>query len=116
MKIPALLLIAAFTCFGSDVSGVWRLKHASADGRSVPIAVQVEQCGDHVQILKLVSTAVGKRVEQLWLSAAAIRALTRAIEITVAGETWIIGARGELTIHEADGQRVVLEPAEGVVQ
>lgn len=116
MKILALLVIAVSTCCGSDVSGVWRLKHASADGSSVPIAIQVEQYGDHVQVLKLVSTVFGKRVEQVWLNAAAIHTLARAIEITVAGETWIIGARGELTIHEASGQRVVLEPAEGVVQ
>ena len=116
MKIPTLLLIAASTCFGSNLSGVWRLKHASADGPSVPIAIQVEQYGDYVQVLKLVSTVFGKRVEQLWLSAAAIHTLARAIEITVAGETWIIGGRGEMTIHEANGQRVVLEPAEGVVR
>lgn len=116
MKILALLLIAVSTCCGSDISGVWRLKHASADGPSVPMAVQVEQYGDHVHVLKLVSTVFGKRVEQLWLSAAAIHTLTRAIEITVASETWIIGARGELTIHEASGERVVLEPAEGSVQ
>ncbi len=116
MKVLAILLVAACACFGSDISGVWRLKHASADGPSIPIAVQVEQYGDHVQVLKIVSTALGKRVEQLWLGAAAIHALARAIEITVAGETWIIGPQGELTIHEANGQRVVLEPAEGVVQ
>ena len=42
--------------------------------------------------------------------------MAKAIEIAVAGETWTIGARGELTIHEASGQRVVLEPAEEVVQ
>ena len=110
MKILTLLLIAASTCFGSEISGVWRLKHATADGRSAPIAVQVQQCGNHIQVLKLVFTVVGKRVEQLCLSAAAIHALARAIEITVAGKTWIIGARGEPTIHEANGQRVVLEP------
>lgn len=116
MKAIPLLLIAVSACFGSDLSGVWRLEHASADGPSYAIAVQVQQCGDHVQVLKIVSTAVGKHLEQLWLTAAAIHTLTRAIEITVAGETWIIGARGELTIQDASGQRVVLEPAEDVVQ
>ena len=54
-------------------------------------------------------------MEQFWLTGAAIHALARAIEITVAGETWVIGARGELTIYEGNGQRLVLEPAEGVV-
>lgn len=116
MKTLALFVIAAFTCPGSDISGVWRLKHAAADGPYPPIAVQVEQCGDNIQVLRSVSSIRGERVEQLWLTAAAIRTLASAIEITVAGETWIIGARGELTIHEANGQRVVLEPAEGVVQ
>jgi hypothetical protein len=116
MKVLAVLLIAVSACLGSDISGMWRLKHAAADGPSLPIAVQVEQFGDHVQVLKLVSTALGKRVEQLWLGTAAIHTLARAIEITVAGETWIIGARGELTIHEANGRHVVLEPAEGVVE
>ena len=116
MKALAVLLVTASACFGSDISGVWRLKHASADGPSVPIAVQVEQYGDHVQVLKIVSSIRGERVEQLWLTAAAIHALARGIHITVAGETWIIGAHGELTINEANGQRVVLEPAEGVVQ
>lgn len=116
MKIATLLLIAASTCFGSEISGMWRLKHTTADGPSVPMAIQVEQYGDHVQVLKLVSTVFGKRVEQLWLTAAAIHILSRAIEITVAGETWIIGAHGELTIQQASGERIVLEPAEGVVQ
>ncbi len=116
MKILAVLLVAASSCFGSDISGVWRFKHAAADGPSIPIAVQVEQYGDHLQVLKIVSSIRGKRVEELWLTASAIHALAGAIEITVAGETWIIGPHGELTIREANGQRVVLEPAEGVVQ
>lgn len=116
MKTVVLLLMAASTCFAVDISGVWRLKHASADGPSHAIAVQVEQCGDHVQVLKLVSTVFGKRVEQLWLPAAAIHALASGIEITVAGESWVIGVRGELTIHQSNGQRLVLEVAEGVLQ
>ena len=56
MKLLAVLLASACVCFGSDISGVWRLKHASADGPSVPVAIQVEQYGDHVQVLKLVSS------------------------------------------------------------
>src|SRR5690348_16325170 len=116
MKGLVLLAIAASTCFGSDVSGVWRLKHASADGPPFPVAIQVEQCGDHLQVLKLVSTTVGKRIEEFWLTAAAIHRFASAIQITVAGESWIIGARGALTIEETNGQRVELEPAEGVVQ
>ena len=51
-----------------------------------------------------------------WLTAAAIHRFASAIQITVAGESWIIGARGALTIEETNGQRVELEPAEGVVQ
>ena len=116
MKVLAVMLVAACACFGSDISGLWRLKHASADGPSVPVAVQVEQYGDHVQVLKIVPSIRGERVEQLWLTATAIHVLAKGIEITVAGERWIIGAHGELTINEANGQRVVLEPAEGVVR
>ena len=116
MKALALLFIAVSLCFGSEISGVWRLQHAAVDGPSIPIAVQVEQCGDRVQIVKIISTTTGKHVEQLWLSSAAIHMVAKAIEITVAGETWIIGTRGELTIHETSGQRVVLEPAEAVIQ
>lgn len=116
MKTLALLFIAVSACFGSEISGVWRLQRAAAEGPSIPIAVQVEQWGDRVQVVKIISTTHGKRVEQLWLTSAAIHTVEKAIEITVAGETWIIGARGELTIREASGQRVVLEAAEGVVQ
>ena len=116
MKALVLVAIAASACFGSDVSGVWRLKHASGAGHSIPIVVQLEQFGDHVQVLRIVSSIRGERVEQFWLTAAAIHNLARAMEITVAGETWTIAASGELIIHKGNGQRVVLEPAEGVVE
>ena len=69
MKALAVFVIAALTCSGSDISGVWRLKHPWADEPSFPIAVQVEQCGDHVQVLKIVSSIRGERVEQFWLTA-----------------------------------------------
>ncbi len=62
------------------------------------------------------ATPEGKHLQQLWLGAAAIHSLASGIEITVAGETWIIGAGGELTIRQVSGQYIVLEPAEGVVQ
>jgi hypothetical protein len=116
MKILGLLLIAVSMCFGSDLSGMWRLKHAAAHGSSFLIAVQVEQCGSDLQVLKVMASPQGRHIEQLWLTAAAIHTLARATEITVPGETWIIDARGELIINEASGERVVLEPAEGVVQ
>ena len=113
MKILALLLMAASTSFGLDISGIWRLTRATADVASFPIAVQIEQCGSDLLVLKVMATPQGRHIEQLWLHAATIHVLTKAVEITVASETWTIGARGELTIHEASGQRIVLEPAEG---
>lgn len=116
MKIVVLFFIAVSVCVGSEISGLWRLQHAAVYGPSIPIAVQVEQCGDRVQVVEIISTSNGKRVEQLWLSSAAIHAAAKAIEITVGAETWIIGPRGELTIQEESGQRVVLEPAGEVVQ
>jgi len=116
MKAVSLLLLTALACFGSNISGVWRLKHASADIESFPIAVQVEQFGSGLQVLKVMATAQGKRVEQLWLSGAAIHSQARVIAITVGNEIWTIAASGELTIRQVTGQRVVLEPAEGVVQ
>jgi hypothetical protein len=69
MKIVALLLIAASTSFGLNISGVWRLRHASAEGLAVPIAVEVEQCGSDLQVLKVTATARGKHIEMLWLPA-----------------------------------------------
>lgn len=116
MKALLLLLVAASACFGSDLSGVWKLRHAAADLASFPTAIQVVQCGDHVQVLKIVSTIAGQHVEQVWLDAAAIRILARATELTVGGETWTISANGILTIHGVAGQRVVLEPADGVIE
>lgn len=38
---------------------MWCLKQATADGPSVPIAIQVEQYGDHVQVLKLFPPCLG---------------------------------------------------------
>lgn len=116
MKAIPLLLISVSACFGSDISGVWWLKHASADGPSFPIAVQVEQCGNDLHVLKVMATPQGKRIEQLWLTVGAIHKLASVSEISVGNEIWTIGVNGELTIHEASGQRVLLERAEGVVQ
>jgi hypothetical protein len=116
MKVAALLLIAASACVGSDISGIWRLKHAAADRYAFPIAVQVEQAGDHLQVIEIVTAGREKQIHVLWLTVAAIRANPGATELDVAGEIWTIGATGDLTIHEANGQRLVLEPAEGGVE
>ena len=116
MKAASLLLMLASVCFASDVSGVWALKHAAVHLPACPIAVQVTQVGDRVQVLKIVSTPLGRRVEQVWLEAAAIRTLAKTIELTVGLETWTISADGRLKIDQIDSQPVVLEPAERVVQ
>ena len=116
MKSVALLLIVVSSCLGSEISGAWRLKHTAADVPFFPIAVEVERCGSDLQVIKVIAAPDGKHLQQLWLHAAAIRVISGGTEFTVGAETWTITADDELTIQEADGQRLVLERSEGVVQ
>jgi hypothetical protein len=115
MRAVAILLLVRCVCLGSEISGIWRLKNATPRASTVPLAIQIEQTEDQLQVLKIMAGPHGQYLEHFTLSGAAVRSTPAGAEITISGETWTIGARGELTLRRGR-VHFVLKPAQGVVE
>jgi len=103
----ALLFFATQTVV-STLTGTWAGQPpASAAG---PVAVQIEQSGDRLQVVKIMAIHDRRSLERVLLDPSAIRSTQAGVEFQVADEIWTIARSGELVITH-DKQRFVLKPA-----
>ena len=128
MRTAILALLVASACWGIDVSGIWASGgHRSTLSAAVPVAVQIEQEGNHLLVVKLLASSGGYFLErrEYVLSSkveserAEVRSTPQGAEIRLAAgaEIWTIGGSGELTMkHNGGTQPVVLRRAGNSIQ
>ena len=128
MRTAILALLVSSACWGIDVSGIWGFTgHRSTLASAVPVAVQIEQEGNHLRVVKLLASPGGYFLERreyvvrgnVESERAEVRSTPRGAEIRLAAgeEIWTIAGSGELTMrHKGGTQSVVLRRAGNSIQ
>jgi hypothetical protein len=108
MRVVAMIVLLSSTCVGSEsISGIWSLNRHKSTKATRPIAIQIQQTGDHLYILRIVAGKQGKFVENILISVVDIRSTRADTRMTIPGslETWTLRRGGELVIKRKAGGR-----------
>jgi hypothetical protein len=117
-----LFLLSSALCLGAELSGVWGTHSRSAwPSAAVPVAVRIEQAGDHLSVLTIMASARGRSLEHRNY------VIHRDVDINVIGErvevdflapaaTWIIDSSGALMIRRCGAGSIVFFRSTDLIQ
>ena len=120
--ILVLLLSIRTLCFGAEIAGVWGIDSRRVSPSAItPVAVQIEQTGDHLFIVKVMAGPRGAFLENQDY------VIHRDVEINVTSETteidfyapaatWIIDSTGALTMRRCGRGSITLPRSTSLIQ